>query len=90
MKQVNFKELNVEVGVDTFMPQDLRKDVGNVLHQASESVPMSELARNIYYSEGALDISDEDYQVMMFLLSKAMKKFVNDAILRSTVEIKEK
>lgn len=90
MKQVNFKELNVEVGVDTFMPQDLRKDVGNALHQASESVPMSKLARDIYYSEEALDISDEDYQVMMFLLSKAMKKFINDAILRSTVEIKEK
>ena len=36
MKQVNFKELNVEVGIDTFMPKDFRKDVGNVLHQASD------------------------------------------------------
>ena len=63
MKQVNFKELNVEVGIDQYQNHDLRKEIGNALHRASESVPMSELARNIYYSEGDIKIpNDETHQ----------------------------
>ena len=89
MKQVNFKKLNVEIGVDQYVSKDLRKDVGNALHQASESVPMSDLARKIFYSEEALIISDENYEMMMFLLTRSIKKFICDAITRSTTEIEK-
>lgn len=80
MKQVNFKELNVEVGIDKFQPRDLRKDFGDTLHRASESVPMSELARKIYYSEGPLEISDEDFGTMLILMKTAFKKYIVDAV----------
>ena len=72
MKQVNFKELNVEVGIDQYQNHDLRKEIGNALHRASESVPMSELARNIYYSEGDIKIPDEEFDEMMKLINQNM------------------
>lgn len=89
MKQVNFKELDVEVGIDEFQPHDIRKEIGNALHRSSESVPMSELARTIYYSDGLVSISDEDFSLMMTLLQPALKRFVFDAIIRSSEKNKE-
>lgn len=87
MKQVNFKELNVEVAIDQFKPCDLRKDIGNALHRASESVPMSDLARKIYYSEGAIEIPDEEFDEMMKLIKLGFKKFVLDGIAHSATEV---
>lgn len=88
MKQVkiNFKELNVEAEIGTFIPYDLRKEIGNSLHRASESVPMSDLARKIYYSEDAIEISGEDFKTMLALLRTAFKKFVVDAIIKAGEE----
>lgn len=88
MKQVkiNFKELNVEARIDTFILYDLRKEIGNSLHRASESVPMSDLARKIYYSEDAIEISGEDFKTMLALLRTAVKKFVVDAIIKAGEE----
>ena len=51
MKQVNFKQLNVETEIDTFQEVDLRHEIGNALHRAAETVPMSDLARNIGHHE---------------------------------------
>lgn len=87
MKQVNFKQLNIETEIDTFQEVDLRHEIGNALHRAAETVPMSDLARNIYHSEGTIDISDKDYTEMMNLLK--LKRFIIDAITRSTTD-KEK
>ena len=89
MKQVNFKQLNIETEIDTFQEVDLRKEIGNALHRAAETVPMSELARTIYHSEGTIDIPDEDYAEMMKILRTAFKRFILDAITRSTTD-KEK
>lgn len=88
MKQVkiNFKELKVEVGVDQFELQDWRKAMGNALHRASESVPMSELARKIYYSEGPIDILEEDFKTMLVLLGTALKRFLVDAVAKAGEE----
>ena len=87
MKQVNFKELNVEVGIDQYQNHDLRKEIGNALHRASESVPMSELARNIHYSEGDIKIPDEEFDEMMKLIKPGFKRFVLDSIVRSATEV---
>lgn len=87
MKQVNFKELNVEVGIDQYQNHDLRKEIGNALHRASENVPMSELARNIYYSEGDIKIPDEEFDEMMKLIKPGFKRFVLDSIVRSATEV---
>lgn len=92
MKQVriNFKELKVEYGVERIETLDLRKEWGDALHRASESVPMTELARKIYYSEGPLEISDEDFKTMMALLSRSFKKFLIDSVTKAGEESKTK
>ena len=87
MKQLNFKELNIEVGIDQYQKHDLRKEIGNALHRASESVPMRYLARNIYYSEGDIEIPDEEFDEMMKLIKPGFKRFVLDSIVRSVIEV---
>ena len=54
MKAVNFKELSIETSIDEYEVLDLRKEVGNTIHRHAMSVPLSELARKIYFSEGAV------------------------------------
>ena len=87
MKKIDFAQLKVETSIDCFEDQDLRKDIGNALHRVSESVPMSDLARKIYYSEEAIEVSDDDCKTMMNLLGRLFKKFIIDALIRSTQDV---
>lgn len=48
---------------------------------------MSELARNIYYSEGDIKIPDEEFDEMMKLIKPGFKRFVLDSIVRSATEV---
>lgn len=89
MKKINFSQLKVETSIDCFEDQDLRKDIGNILHRVSESVPMSDLARKIYYSEGAVEIPDDDCRTMINLLARHLKKFLLDALIRSTQDVEK-
>lgn len=87
MKQVNFKELNIEFEIDNFRTADLAHEVGNVIHRAAETVPMADLARKIYHSDGATRITDEDYREMMQIISKSFKLMVCRAIEAGTTEV---
>lgn len=89
MKQVNFKELNVETEIDNFQTIDLRKEIGNKLHQHAVTIPMDELARKIYHSEGSVNIEDEDYGMMMSTISNSFSLIVRQAVERCTSEFKE-
>lgn len=80
MKKINFKELNVEVEIDKYQTADLRHEIGNALHRLSESVPMSELARKIYYSEGEIEIDDTELELARALLKGVFKQFVLQAL----------
>lgn len=89
MKAVNFKELSIETSIDEYEVLDLRKEVGNTIHRHAMSVPLSELARKIYYSEGAVSIADEDYSVMISIIEKSFIVPVSKAIKESTREIEK-
>lgn len=89
MKQVNFKELSVEVGIDDFQQIDMRKEIGNSIHRQAVTVSMSDLARKIFHSEGPIEIDDEDYKAMMSVLSKSFAIAISDSVKRDTVIIKE-
>lgn len=81
MKRVNFKELEIEETFDDFVKVDVRKQIGNLIHRESSTIPMSDLARKIYYSEGEIEISEEDFVEMLKLLSALrVKRIVIDAI----------
>ena len=86
MKQVNFKELSVEIEIDKFQNIDLRKEIGNAIHRQAVTVPMSELARKIYYSEGDVSMTDEDYSMMISVVSKSFALIVTKAVERSTID----
>lgn len=89
MKQVNFKELNVEIGIDEFEKMDMRKEIGNAIHRQAITVPMADLARKIYHSEESVMISDEDYGIMLSIVSKSFALIISKAIERSTAETVE-
>lgn len=87
MKQVNFKELNVEVEIGVFQNIDMRKDIANAMHRQAVTVPISDLARTIYYSEEAVEISDEDYGAMISIISGSFTLIIKNAVERSTTDV---
>lgn len=90
MKQVNFKELSVEYGVDKFQTVDLAHEIGDEIIKKAESVPMYDLAHVIYHSTGSIKISDNDYQQMMKIISTSFKIIIAKAIEASTTNIETK
>lgn len=89
MKRVNFKKLSVEIEIDNFKEVDLAQKIGNAIHVAAETVPMADLARKIYHSTGEIEISDEDYNQMMKIMSISFKVIVCKAIESATTDCKE-
>lgn len=87
MKQVNFKELNVEVEIDVFQNIDMRKDIANAIHRRAVTVPLSDLARKIYYSDQAVEINDEDYGAMMSIISGSFALVIKNAVERSATDV---
>lgn len=57
--KANFKQLSVEVAFDEFAPWDITKDLGNFIHAHTNDIGLDDVARNIYHSEGEVDIPDE-------------------------------
>lgn len=90
MKQVNFKELSIELEIDKFQTMDWRRDIGNKLHQQAVTIPIDELGRKIFHSDGPVDIEDEEYGIMMSIVSNSFSLIVKQAIERSTIELKKK
>lgn len=90
MKRVNFKELSVEVEIDVYETMDLRKEIGNTMHRQAVTIPMDELARKIYHSDSPVDIENEEYGLMMSIISKSFALIVLQAIERDTIELKDK
>lgn len=90
MKQVNFKELSVEIEIDQYQTLDFRKEVGNAIHRQAVTIPVDELARKIYHSDGPIEIDDEDYEMMKAIISKSFALIILQAIERSTIELKDK
>lgn len=90
MKQVNFSDLNVEFEIDKFQKINLSHEVGNAIHRNAETVPMADLARKIYHSDGPLEILDEDYNSMMNILSRSFKVLVCRAIEIGTTDVEPK
>lgn len=90
MKQVNFKKLSVEIEIDQYQTLDFRKEVGNAIHRQAVTIPVDELARKIYHSDGPIEIDDEDYEMMKAIISKSFALIILQAIERSTIELKDK
>lgn len=77
--KINFGKLMVEEAIDSFVETDVRKSVGNMLHRMSVTIPMSELARKIYHSEGEVEIPAECFQEFMDIISKSYRRVMVSA-----------
>lgn len=86
MKQINFKELQVEVSIGKKETTDASKKLGDVLYQVATDLPMDALARQIYYSDGPIDISEEDYLQMLKLFDGVLLYKMINAIKDNTNE----
>lgn len=89
MKRVNFKELSVEIEIDVYETMDFRKEIGNAIHRQAVTIPMDELARKIYHSNEPVDIEDEEYGLMISVLSKSFSLMLYQAVERCTIEVKK-
>lgn len=89
MKQVNFKELNTEVKIGEFETIDLRHEIGNAVHRQAVNIPMSELAKAIYYSDEPVCMDEKDYIALLDIIEKSFAVLVLQAVRNSTEEEKE-
>lgn len=58
--KANFKNLEVEISFGKFGNLDVTKLLGNHIHLLTNDIGLDDVAREIYYSEGEIDI-DEHY-----------------------------
>lgn len=57
--KVNFKHIQVEVEFDVFKELDITKGLGNYLHVNTSDIGLDDVARDIYHSEGEIEIPQE-------------------------------
>lgn len=88
MKQVNFKSLKVEIRIDEFDTLDLRKEIGNAIHRQATDIAVADLSRSIYYSDGPIEIDDENYNSIMQIIEKSFALLVSQAVKNATKTIK--
>ena len=69
--KVDFTKAKVEVTFGEYKEVDIAKAVGNAIHQNTSDIGVDETARNIYHSEGELEIPDEQISAIIYALSNA-------------------
>ncbi len=89
MKKVNFKELKVETSIGKYEPLDIREGVGNLLHNRSSTIPMSDLARKIFHSQGSVEIEDKLFDEMMAILDEVALMVLRQAIRNEIITTQE-
>lgn len=57
--KLNLKELSVEVSPDgTVENRDVRTQLGNLLWNFSQDIALSDVGRDVYYSDGEFEVPD--------------------------------
>lgn len=57
--KINFKQLNVEVEFGKFEKLDFAILMGNFIHANTIDIGLDDVAREIYHSQGEMEISNE-------------------------------
>lgn len=84
--KVDFRKLNCEVRFGEYEEHDFAKLVGNTVHANTADIAMDDLARTIYYSEGAVELSGEQAQAIAGIIGQSptivawLKKAITDAL----------
>lgn len=60
MKKVDFKKIMVEINFEGDLVEvDIRKELANALYQTTSDIGLADFAREIYYSEEAIEVPEE-------------------------------
>lgn len=89
MVRINFKEMNAETSVDSFETIDLRKELGNILFKKATDIPLFDLSRKIYHSEGEMEVEDALFAAILEILSEIKSAIYIQRILMDNAK-KEK
>lgn len=87
--KVNFRRINVEVAFDEFEELDIAKQVGNYIHANTPDIGLDDVAREIYHSEGEIEISAEYAGAIISMVKSNHCTFVaavKKAIIKSLSE----
>lgn len=66
--KANFKQLQVEVAFDEYELVDITKSLGNFLHANTNDIGLDDVAREIYHSEGELEIPNDYIEMIESLV----------------------
>lgn len=70
--KVNFKNVKVQMTFEgEAISIDLRKDLGNAIRRNTADIGMDETARQIYFSDGEIEIPDEHANDIVAIASKS-------------------
>lgn len=74
MKKVDFKKLMVEINFEGDLVEvDTRKELANALYQTTSDIGLADFAREIYYSEGEIEVPKEYIEP---ILNVSAKRFI--------------
>lgn len=87
--KANFKKIQAEVNFGEFKEVDLAKALANFIHNNTTDIGLDDVAREIYYSEGEVEISIEHASAIKAMVgSKECPFFVafKKAIIKQLTE----
>lgn len=74
--KANFKNLTVEVSFDEFKELDVRKVLGNFIHANTSDIGLDDTARDIYHSDGDIELPDEHARMIVAMVSDPICKII--------------
>ena len=80
MKKINFKSMKFYTGIDHTqqIEQDIRLDIANLIYKNGD-IRGLDIAQRIYKSEGIVELSDDEYSIIIILV----KKFCTPQVIES-------
>lgn len=85
MKKINFKEIEIEDIEKNIQKVDISKPLGNQLYLQGRDIEECDLGRDIYYSDGEMELTDKQAQMVLnavqgypFVTRRAIAKLLND------------
>lgn len=74
MKKVDFKRIMVQINFEGDLVEvDTRKELANAIYQTTNDIGLADFAREIYYSEGEIEVPQEYIEP---ILSVSAKRFI--------------
>lgn len=74
--KVNFKQILVEASFDEFKEFDIAREFGNYIHSNTNDIGLDDTAREIYHSEGEIEISEEHAGMIAALVNRKECNYV--------------